>query len=205
VRIGKATLEYGDAKAFFRADLYHRRHGAMLTQVSQRLNGKGGEPVIQLQTAFGGGRTHTLLAVYHLAARKCPLRDLVASRPYSITRGCWMCRRRKLRCWTELRTPRPTMEEGKADHSHSLGELAWQLGQAEGFALVEESDANGTSPGKDDASARCGRYAPCVVLLDELVVYIRQFVESQPLSGGTYDSNLSFIQSLTEAASSCRM
>ena len=41
---------------------------------------------------------------------------------------------------------------------------------------------------------------PCVVLLDELVVYIRQFVESQPLSGGTYDSNLSFVQSLTEAA-----
>jgi predicted AAA+ superfamily ATPase len=39
-----------------------------------------------------------------------------------------------------------------------------------------------------------------VVLLDELVVYIRQFVESQALSGGTYDSNLSFIQSLTEAA-----
>jgi predicted AAA+ superfamily ATPase len=39
-----------------------------------------------------------------------------------------------------------------------------------------------------------------VVLLDELVLYIRQFVESQPLSGGTYDSNLSFIQSLTEAA-----
>jgi hypothetical protein len=39
-----------------------------------------------------------------------------------------------------------------------------------------------------------------VVLLDELVVYIRQFVDSQPLSGGTYDSNLSFIQSLTEAA-----
>jgi hypothetical protein len=41
---------------------------------------------------------------------------------------------------------------------------------------------------------------PCVVLLDELVVYIRQFVESQALSGGTYDSNLSFVQSLTEAA-----
>ena len=37
-------------------------------QVAQRLNGQGGEPVIQLQTAFGGGKTHTLLAVYHLAS-----------------------------------------------------------------------------------------------------------------------------------------
>jgi predicted AAA+ superfamily ATPase len=80
------------------------------------------------------------------------------------------------------------------------GELAWQLGNADGFALVKEADANGTSPGKDVLCTLLSRFAPCVVLLDEPVVYIRQFVESQPLSGGTYDSNLSFIQSLTEAA-----
>jgi predicted AAA+ superfamily ATPase len=72
------------------------------------------------------------------------------------------------------------------------GELAWQLGQAEGFALVRESDENGTSPGKDVLCTLLTRYAPCVILLDELVVYIRQFVESQPISGGTYDSNFLF-------------
>ena len=33
----------------------------------KRISGNGGDPVIQLQTAFGGGKTHTLLAVYHLA------------------------------------------------------------------------------------------------------------------------------------------
>ena len=49
----------------------------LLTQVAQRLSGKGGEPVIQLQTAFGGGKTHTLLAVYHLATRKCSIQDLL--------------------------------------------------------------------------------------------------------------------------------
>ena len=38
--------------------------------VAQRLAGKGGDPVIQLQTAFGGGKTHTMLAVYHLATRQ---------------------------------------------------------------------------------------------------------------------------------------
>src|ERR1700740_3142408 len=70
------------------------------------------------------------------------------------------------------------------------GEMAWQLGKAEGFALVQEADANGPSPGKDVLSTLLTGFAPCVVLLDELVVYIRQFVESQPLSGGTYDSNL---------------
>ena len=45
--------------------------GLLLTQVAQRLAGKGGEPVVQLQTAFGGGKTHTMLAVYHLATRMC--------------------------------------------------------------------------------------------------------------------------------------
>ena len=44
------------------------------------------------------------------------------------------------------------------------------------------------------------RHAPCVVLVDELVAYIRQFPEGQVLSGGTFESNLSFIQALTEAA-----
>ncbi len=38
------------------------------------------------------------------------------------------------------------------------------------------------------------------MLIDELVAYIRQFPEGQALSGGTYDSNLSFVQALTEAA-----
>src|ERR1017187_7805879 len=76
VRTGKATPEYGEAKAFFERTFITEGMGRLLTQVSQRLNGQGGEPVIQLQTAFGGGKTHTLLAVYHLATRKCPLSDL---------------------------------------------------------------------------------------------------------------------------------
>src|SRR5882672_11754553 len=79
------------------------------------------------------------------------------------------------------------------------GELAWQLGGEEAFALVQASDTTGTSPGKDVLSRLLETYAPCVVLMDELVAYVRQFQEGQPLSGGSFDSNLSFIQALTEA------
>jgi predicted AAA+ superfamily ATPase len=201
VRTGKATPEYGDAKAFYERTFITEGMGRLLTQVAQRLNGKGGEPVIQLQTAFGGGKTHTLLAVYHLASRKCPLGEL-AGIPALLDQA-------KLLDVPQAQVvvldgtahgPGQPWKHGKQAIRTLWGELAWQLGQAEGFALVQESDANGTSPGKDVLCALLARYAPCVVLLDELVVYIRQFVESQPLSGGTYDSNLSFIQSLTEAA-----
>jgi len=79
------------------------------------------------------------------------------------------------------------------------GELAWQLGGEEAFALVQASDTTGTSPGKDVLKALLETLAPCVVLIDELVAYIRQFQEGQPLSSGSFDSNLSFIQALTEA------
>jgi predicted AAA+ superfamily ATPase len=77
VRTGKATAEYGDAKAFYERTFITEGMGRLLTQVAQRLNSKGGEPVIQLQTAFGGGKTHTMLAVYHLASRKCAMGDLM--------------------------------------------------------------------------------------------------------------------------------
>jgi predicted AAA+ superfamily ATPase len=42
-------------------------------------------------------------------------------------------------------------------------------------------------------------YAPCVILMDELVAYVRQFEDGKTFSGGTYDTNLSFLQALTEA------
>jgi len=201
VRTGKATPEYGDAQAFYERTFITEGMGRLLTQVAQRLNGKGGEPVIQLQTAFGGGKTHTLLAVYHMASRKCQLGDLAGIPALLDQAGLLDVPQAQIAVLDgTAHAPGQPWKYGKQTIRTLWGELAWQLGQAEGFALVQESDANGTSPGKDVLCTLLTRFAPCVVLLDELVVYIRQFVESQPLSGGTYDSNLSFIQSLTEAA-----
>jgi predicted AAA+ superfamily ATPase len=91
------------------------------------------------------------------------------------------------------------MEAREAGDQTLWGELAWQLGGAEAFALVKDADATGTSPGKDVLRELLAAYAPCVVLIDELVAYVRQFPEGQALSGGTYDTNLSFVQALTEA------
>ncbi len=201
VRTGKATPEYGDAKAFYERTFITEGMGRLLTQVSHRLNGKGGEPVIQLQTAFGGGKTHTLLAVYHLASRKCPLGELVGI-PALLDQASLLDVPQAQIAVLDgtAHAPGQPWKQGKQVIRTLWGELAWQLGKAEGYAMVKEADENGTSPGKDVLIELLSRFAPCVVLLDELVVYIRQFVESQALSGGTYDSNLSFIQSLTEAA-----
>lgn len=39
---------------------------SLLVLAVKRLSGKGGSPVVQLQTSFGGGKTHTMIALYHL-------------------------------------------------------------------------------------------------------------------------------------------
>lgn len=201
VRTGRATPEYGDAKLFYERTYITEGMGKLLTQVAQRLNGKGGEPVIQLQTSFGGGKTHTMLAVYHLANRQCALGDLYGIPALLDHAGVMDVPAAKVAVLDgTAHAPGQPWKHGKQAIRTLWGEMAWQLGGAEGFALVQEADANGTSPGKDVLCTLLTQCAPCVVLLDELVVYIRQFVESQALSGGTYDSNLSFIQSLTEAA-----
>src|SRR5712691_11431404 len=83
---------------------------------------------------------------------------------------------------------------------HTLwGELAWQLGKEDAYARIKAADTSGTSPGKEVLTQLLAAYAPCVILMDELVAYVRQFDDSKTLSGGTYDSNLSFLQALTEA------
>jgi predicted AAA+ superfamily ATPase len=201
VNAGKAPREYQDAVAFFERTYITEGMSLLLTQVAQRLSGKGGEPVVQLQTAFGGGKTHTMLAVYHLATRKCSLSDL-AGIPQLVERAGLMevAQARVAVIDGTAHAPGQAWKHGKQTIKTLWGEMAWQLGGSEGFALVKDADATGTSPGKDVLRELLAGYAPCVVLIDELVAYIRQFTEGQALSGGSYDSNLSFIQALTEAA-----
>ena len=67
---GTAPPEYQDAQAFFSRTFITEGMRLLLISVARRLTGQGGDPVIQLQTAFGGGKTHTMLAVMHLALRK---------------------------------------------------------------------------------------------------------------------------------------
>jgi len=200
VHSGKATKEYQDASAFYDRTFITEGMRLLLTQVAQRLVGNGGEPVIQLQTAFGGGKTHTMLAVYHLATRKCALSEL-AGIPSLVEQAGMMDvpQARVAVLDGTAHAPGQAWKHGKQTIKTLWGELAWQLGGSEGYALVKEADATGTSPGKDLLRELLAKYAPCVVLIDELVAYVRQFSEGQTLSGGSYDTNLSFIQALTEA------
>lgn len=200
VRTGRATREYQDAIAFFERTFITEGMRLLLIQVAQRLNGQGGEPVIQLQTAFGGGKTHTMLAVYHLATRQCALSELAGIPALIDLAGLMDVPQARVAVLDgQAHAPGQPWQHGRQRICTLWGEMAWQLGGEEAFALVKEADATGTSPGKEVLKSLLEAHAPCVVLVDELVAYIRQFQDGQPLSGGSFDSNLSFLQALTEA------
>lgn len=200
VASGTAPDEYQDAEKFFSRTYITEGTRLLLISVAQRIAGRGGDPVIQLQTAFGGGKTHTLLAVYHLARRQVGTDKLMGVPPVLDEAGIDDLPRANLAVidGIKLSPSHPRKYDGTTVNT-LWGELAWQLVGAEGYELVADSDADGTSPGKEVLTRLIEKAAPCVVLMDELVAFVRQFEPGKQYKGGTFDSNMSFIQSLTEA------
>lgn len=199
VHDGSATDEYQQPELFFQRTFITEGMAALLTSVAKRLTRGEGDPVIQLQTAFGGGKTHTLLAVMHMvagvpAASLVGLPDILKAAHIDAVPKATVV----VLDGINLSPSKPRQVPG-----HTLrtlwGELAWQLGGASAYAEVAEADASGTSPGKTVLAGLLQRHSPCVILIDELVAYLRQFEEGKSYAGGTYDSNLSFVQALTEA------
>lgn len=204
VHDGTATPEYQNPALFFQRTFITEGMRLLLDSVVKRLAGKGGDPVIQLQTAFGGGKTHTMLAVYHLAQGLAPASELPGVPAILDAAGVTELPRARIAVLDGIKSSpnQPVLRHnGAATQAIRTlwGDLAWQLGGAEGYALVADADASGTSPGKAVLETLLARYAPCVILIDELVAYVRQFEEGKPLTGGSFDSNLSFVQALTEA------
>lgn len=200
VHEGTATAEYQNPMLFFQRTFITEGMRLLLDSVVKRLSGKGGDPVIQLQTAFGGGKTHTMLAVYHLAKGEALASDLPGVPTILDSAGVTELPRARIAVLDGIKSSpnQPVFRDGQAIRT-LWGDLAWQLGKAEGYALVADADASGTSPGKAVLETLLKSYAPCVILIDELVAYVRQFEEGKTLTGGSFDSNLSFVQALTEA------
>ena len=200
VASGRATDDYQDAEKFFSRTFITEGMKLLLISVSQRLAGAGGDPVIQLQTAFGGGKTHTMLAVLHLASRKVSTDRLQGIPPILDAAGISELPTAKVAVLDGINL---SVSQGKKHDSicaNTLwGELAWQLLGDEGYSMVEDCDRDGTAPAKDVLAELLQRAAPCVVLIDELQKFFSDLTPGMQLSAGTYEANLKFVQALTEA------
>lgn len=200
VHSGTASEEYQDPRLFFQRTFITEGMRLLLDSVVKRLSGRGGDPVIQLQTAFGGGKTHTMLAVYHLAKGQASASELAGISSILDAANITELPKANIAVLDGIKSSpnQPQSKEGLTIKT-LWGDLAYQLGGTAGYAMVADADASGTSPGKETLEQLIAKFSPSVILIDELVAYIRQFEDGQTLTGGTFDSNLTFIQALTEA------
>lgn len=197
---GEAKPEYQDAELFFNRTYITEGMRLLLDSVVQRLCGAGGDPVIQLQTAFGGGKTHTMLAVWHLAKGEVYASRLTGVSSILDAAGVAELPRAQVAVIDGIAmNPSKARKFGTQTVNTLWGVLAWQLAGIDGFEVVRSNDEAGSSPDKDQLVELLRLAGPSVILIDELVAYIRQFEEGKSYVGGSFGSNITFIQSLTEA------
>ena len=198
---GEGEAEYSDSVEFFQRTYLTQGLTHLLTGALRRLSGESGDPVVELQTNFGGGKTHSMLALYHLfsgiSATKLAGVDAMLG---EIGIKDVPKAKRAVLVGTAL-SPGQTHTKDNGTEVHSLwGELAWQLGGTDGYALVADSDKNGTSPGSPVLANLLNKFGPALILIDEWVAFVRQLYNVDGLPAGSFDANLTFAQSLTEAA-----
>lgn len=200
VHRGQASDEYGNPRSFFDRTFITEGLRSLLKLGIERLASTGGEPVVELQTSFGGGKTHSMLALYHLASG-VPASDLPGVEPILKEIGIDQPPKatRAVLVGTQISPGQPHVKDDGTKINTLWGELAWQLGGAAGFDLVAESDATRTSPG-EALRELLARYAPCLILIDEWVAYARQLYGAADLAAGTFETQFTFAQALTEAA-----
>ncbi len=199
VHRGDGADEYRDPVEFFRRTYLTESLKSLLVGAVRRLSGDDGEPVIQLQTNFGGGKTHSMLALYHLFsgidAKTVPGLDKVleAAEVNQVNKVS-----RVAIVGTQIS---PGSPETKADGTvvRTLwGELAYQLGGPEAYEKLRIDDERATNPG-NKLRELLEDYGPCAILIDEWVAYARQLHDDPDLPGGTFETQFTFAQALTES------
>jgi predicted AAA+ superfamily ATPase len=194
--------EYGDPEEFFRRTYLTEGLRDLLSRAIRRLSGDpNASPVVNLQTNFGGGKTHSMLALYHIFSG----RPLIAY-PQEV---------QELLAGTDLerlgRRVQRVVLVGNHLPAHGLdpkpdgtqiktmwGELAWQLGGRAGYDSIVRADIERTNPGAA-LTELIMAYSPCVILIDEWVAYARQLYGRDDLDGGSFATQFTFAQTLTEA------
>lgn len=206
---GEGDAEYTDPVQFFRRTFLTGGLRDLIVRSVRRLTGDlNASPVINLQTNFGGGKTHSMLSLWHLASgtevTRYPqeLQELLAGlgpdRDLDTVQG----QVKRVALVGNRIGPGEEIIKPDGTRVRTLwGELAWQLGGAEAYAIVADADRTSRSPG-ESLHTLLSRYAPAVILIDEWVAYARGLFGRDDLPGGDFDSQFTFAQALTETAKS---
>ena len=209
----ECSSEYRDPTEFFRRTYLTEGLKLLLTGALQRLSGRGGDPVIELQTNFGGGKTHAMLALYHLcfglSAKDLPGMEVVfeaagvKNPPQNVNTVVLV--------GNKIPPGQSDVKAGGVEVNTLWGEIAWQLGYSAGgleeaieaYGMIRAADETSTNPG-DILKDLFNLYSPCLVLIDEWVAYARQLHDESDLPGGSFDTQFTFAQTLSESAKNAK-
>ena len=200
VHLGEGTDEYKNPVEFFRRTYLTESLKRMLVGAVRRLSGQGADPVVQLQTNFGGGKTHSMLALYHLFSGAAPtgLAGIDTVMQEAGTKKLPTAKRVVL-VGNKISPGNPSTKSDGTVVRTLWGELAWQLGGKKAYARIKADDEKATNPG-DVLRELFAEYGPCLILIDEWVAYARQLHDQGDLPAGGFETQFTFAQQLTEAA-----
>jgi predicted AAA+ superfamily ATPase len=200
VHLGEGTDEYRKPTEFFRRTYLTESLRRLLVGAVQRISGGGGDPVVQLQTNFGGGKTHSMLALYHLFSGATPgeLAGVDTVMAEADVKSLPKAKRVVL-VGTKISPSTPSTKPDGTVVRTLWGELAYQLGGKKAFKRIEADDQKATSPG-DTLRELFNEYGPCLILIDEWVAYARQLHDQSDLPAGGFETQFTFAQALTESA-----
>ncbi|MDP9372702.1 MAG: DUF499 domain-containing protein, partial [Chloroflexota bacterium] len=198
---GDAPADYQDPVRFFAGTFLSTGLSALLADVLRELAGTGaGNRIVQIETPFGGGKTHTLLALYHLVTSG----NIVLGRPelQDLLRSAGLTGAPAARVAAAVGTDLSAAEPEKRPDGtrlHTLwGQVAYQLGGREGYELVRRADELRLAPGADALRAVLA-LGPALILMDELVNYVVG-AAAVPVGDTTLkDQTIAFLQQLTTA------
>jgi len=173
VREGRAASVYQEPERFLSRTYLTRNLTDLAAEVVRRLSGIKTETsaVFNMATQFGGGKTHALTLLYHLAkhgpeATKWPGVQKVLTKagvdtvPQAAT---------AVFVGTEFDVTTGRGGEGEPMRRTPWGEIAFQLGKAEAYSVVAEHDQQVTAPAGDVIRAFLPKDKPCLILVDELM------------------------------------
>jgi hypothetical protein len=205
---GKGELEYRDPVEFFNRTYVTEGMKGLLVQSLRRVSRLDGEPVIQLKTAFGGGKTHSMLALYHMMRSRSRVGQIANLAPVLEAAGVSEVPEVHVAvlvgtALNPANSKRPPTMPGITVNT-LWGEMAFQLAESAGkpefYDYVKEADKRGVSPGSEALANLFDACGCCLVLMDELVAYAKKLYGADKLPAGTLDNFITFIQELTEAA-----
>lgn len=205
VATGTAPVVYQDIVSFFDRTYVTDGMRELIRRVVQALNGKESQNrVISLQTGFGGGKTHSLISLYHTVKYSRDFRNMEAARHILAPEDMPQFDDAKVAVFTQNTVSVVNghqVEDGIVTHT-LWGELAWQLGGREGYEHVRQADEQRIAPTAKDIKSVIEGATPALILIDELADYCAK-ASGLVVGGGTlFTQTNSFIQTLTEVVAS---